>query len=156
MSKSHEFQRTRSVHGFWMPWDVNRLLLGFSEGRKQIRQPTCFDFNRSCIPKLIFMPPPFCRDLPSLAQDSLKMILGNVSHFAYRKRTPELLIAVLTKCKLEGVLPFLWFSGSCVAAWSTGQTLALSASLLFAVPGSEKQSIKLNQWRLGRLTSNKH
>ena len=88
MSKSHEFLRTRSVDGIWLPGDVNRLLTGFSERHKQIKQPTCLDFNRSCIPNLLFMPPPFCRDLPSLAQDSSKMILGNISHFAYRKRYP--------------------------------------------------------------------
>lgn len=107
MSKSHEFLRTRSVDGIWMPGDVNRLLAAFSEGHKQIRQPASFDFNRSCMPNLLFTPPPFCKDLPSLAHDSLKMILGNISHFAYRKCTPKFRIAVLTKCKLESMLPFL-------------------------------------------------
>lgn len=41
------------------------------------------------------------------AQDSLKMILGNKSHFAYRKCTPDFLIGMLTKRKLEGMLPSL-------------------------------------------------
>jgi len=41
------------------------------------------------------------------AQDSLKMILGNISRFAYRKCTPDFLIGMLTKRKLEGMLPSL-------------------------------------------------
>lgn len=129
MSKSHGFLRTRSVDSIWMPEDANKLLRGFSEGHEWVRQPTCFDFNRSCMPNLLYMPPPFCRDLPSLAQDRLKMILGNISHFAYRKCTPAVIIATLTKRKLEGMLPFLRYR-SCAAAWNASQTLALSASPL--------------------------
>lgn len=67
------------------------------------------------MPNLLYRPPPFCRDLPSLAQDCLKMILGNISHFAYRKCTPVVRIAMLTKHKLEGMLPFLRYR-SCAAA----------------------------------------
>lgn len=57
MSKSRSFLRTKAVDGIRVPGDVNRLLRGFSEGQRQIKQPACLDFNRSCMSNLLFMPP---------------------------------------------------------------------------------------------------
>lgn len=132
MSKSREFWRTRFIDGIWMPGDVNKFPMGFLEGHKQVLVLMELHTQHA------FLPRPSCRDLPSLAQDSL--ILGSLSCFAYRKCTPEFLRAMLTAWKLEGNVQFSAMGHVCYSKHWPNTSPSASPACQPAIPCSRLQN----------------
>lgn len=115
-----------------MPGDVNKFPMGFLEGHKQVLVLMELHTQHAFLPRLS------CRDLPSLAQDSL--ILGSPSCFAYRKCTPEFLRAMLTAWKLEGNVQFSAMGHVCYSKHWPNTSPSASPAYQPAIPCSRLQN----------------